>query len=75
MLEFLLVLLFGGSKYESKVTFIRAIFLVTVIAVIIVVLISVAAFGGFQEFINTIKELIKNFFDTLNAAKDNIVII
>lgn len=70
---YFIVLLFGGSKYESKVTFIRAIFLTSLIGIVLLVVFGVLALGGMQELINKIIEYIKQVVEAIKNG--NIMVI
>lgn len=67
------VLLFGGSKYDSKVSFIRAMFILSLIAVVLLIVIGVLALGGLEGFINSIIEYIKQIVEAIKNG--NIMII
>ena len=70
---YVIALLFGGSKYDSKVSFVRAIFLMAVIVIALLFGIGALAFGGVQDLIDKVIELIQQLIDAIKNG--NIVVI
>ena len=70
---YFIALLFGGSKYDSKVSFIRATFVFSLIALAILLLLGILAFGGIQDLINKVMEYIQQVIDAIKNG--NIVVI
>ena len=70
---YLIALLFGGSKYDSKVSFVRALFLTSVIVIVLLFVIGALAFGGLQGFFDKILGYIQQVIDAIKNG--NIVII
>lgn len=60
---YFIVLLFGGSKYDSKVTFIRAQFFVVLIAIGLLLVIGLLAFDEIMELLQPLLDYIQAYID------------
>ena len=70
-----IVLVFGGSKYESKISFFRALLIISLIGAVVGCVISVLALGGFSQFKEVVVDFLKQIIDYINSIKDNIVVV